>query len=226
MNPTDHNSGKEIAKRPPVADTESTLPPGADAEERFNEFWRQNGTSIFVGIAAAAVVVLGVQTWRYIHQRIEIRTEAAFSNANTNEKLIAFAQDYPKHQLAGVAYMQLANDEYARGQFKQAASHYVMAREKLAGTPFGERATLGAAVSELIDGDAKNGLADLRAILDNPDMLEVTRAEAGFNLAIYYLQKQDYKTLSGIIDVADTFGEKNVYAEMTRRMRNQIPEQK
>jgi hypothetical protein len=226
MNPTDPNSGKQITQRPNKPDTESTLPPGADAEERFNDFWRQNGTSLFVGVVAAALVVIGVQTWRYVHQRIEVKTEAAFANANTNEKLIAFAEDHSKHQLAGAAYMQLANDEYARGQYKQAAAHYALAREKLSGTPFGERALLGAAISELIDGNTKSGLTDLRAILDNPALLELTRAEAGFNLAIYYMQKQDYKSLTGIVDIADTFGAKNVYAEMTRRMRSQIPEQK
>lgn len=226
MNPMNPNSGKEVAKRPHSQDMDSTLPPGADAEERFNEFWKQNGTSIFVGITLAAVVVIGVQTWRYLKERRETNIQAAYSVADTDDKLLAFAKDNSSHRLAGAAYLQLANDEYAASKFTEAKEYYTLAREKLAGTPFGERALLGAAMSELLGGDELAGMTDLRAILDNPELLEITRAEAGFNLAVRYLQKQDYKTLTGIIDIADTFGEKNVYADFTRRMRNQIPEQK
>jgi tetratricopeptide (TPR) repeat protein len=226
MNPMNPNSGKEVAKRPHSTDMDSTLPPGADAEERFNEFWKQNGSSIFVAIVLGAIVVIGVQTWRYVKERREAGIQAAYSVADTSEKLLTFAKDHPSHRLAGAAYLQLANDEYASGKYKEAKEYYSLAHEKLAGTPFSERAGLGAAMSTLLSGDTQNGLTELRAILDNPELLEITRAEAGFNLAVYYLQKEDYKTLSGIIDIADTFGEKNIYADFTRRMRNRIPEQK
>ena len=226
MNPNDPNQVKKVTKMPRPSDMDSELPPGSDAEEHFNQFWKENAGTIFLGIGIAALVVIGAQTWRYVKERREVKAEAVFAEATTDEKLLVFAQDHPKHQLAGAAYMQLANDEYARGQYKQAAAHYTMARETLAGTPFGERALLGAAISELIDGNEKDGVNDLTAILNNPDILEVTRAEAGFNLALHYLQTQNYKALASVIDVADTFGAKNVYADHTRRMRSQIPEQK
>jgi predicted negative regulator of RcsB-dependent stress response len=226
MNPQDLSPDKQNEARPHTPDMDSALPPGADAEERFNNFWKENGVSIFISIVIGAMIVIGAQTWRYVNQRIENNTQIAYAAADTDEKLIAFTQDHPKHHLAGAAFLQLASEDYAKGQYKQAAEHYALAKDKLAGTPFGERATLGVAMSELVEGNVQSGVTDLRAIVDNPEYLEVTRAEAAFNLALYYLKIQDYKSMSGIVDIADTFGQKNVYAEMTRTLRNQIPEQK
>jgi hypothetical protein len=227
MNPSDKIPEKAVT--PEVvrtSDMDSTLPPGADAEERFNNFWKENGTSIFVSLTLAAIIVIGIQVWRYMEQRAEVRSQVAYASANSPEKLVTFALDHPKLPLAGAAYLKLANGEFTSGQFKQAADHYRAAKDTLSGTPFFERAVLGAAVSEYLGGNVDAGVAGMRAILDNPDFIEVTRAEAAFNLAMHYLEKQDFKALTEVVDIADTFGQKDVYAIMTRTFRTQIPEQK
>jgi hypothetical protein len=220
MNPQD-TENKIPAKHTP--DMDSTLPPGADAEERFNEFWRVNGTSIFIAIAVGAVIVLGAQTWRYVSARREASLQKAYAAAQTQEELLTFAGDHSKHALAGAAYLRVAGDEYTAGKYIQAAEHYKMAVEHLAGTPFLERASLGAAMSELLGGQTSEGVASLTAIMNTPDFLEITRAEAAFNLALHYLKVQDYKALATVCDFADSLGEKDMYASMTRGMRNQIP---
>jgi predicted negative regulator of RcsB-dependent stress response len=209
-----------------AADKESTLPPGADAEERFNEFWRTNGTAIFTSIAIGAVIVIGAQTWRYVKSRIEKNTQAAYASASNKDQLLTFAQDHDSHALAGAAYFRIANDEFISGQYKQASEHFNMAKERLAGTPFAERAELGRAMSLLMNNQKTEAEMALRAILDNPSNLEETRAEAGFNLAISYLEKKDYASVNAIIEMADTFGEKNSYALHIRDLRYQIPEKK
>lgn len=227
MNPDDKvPSSEEIQQVQRTPDMDSALPPGADAEERFNNFWKENGVSIFVSLTIAAVVVIGMQVWRYMDQRAQAHTQAAYTEANTSEKLVAFTLDHPKHPLAGAAYLKIAGDEFASGQFKQATEHYLLARDRLSGTPFYERAVLGAAVSEYMGGSEEAGISDMRAVLNNPDNLEVTRAEAAFNLAIHYIQKQDYAALTEIVNIADTFSEKDIYSLMTRSFRTQIPEQK
>jgi hypothetical protein len=207
-------------------DMDNALPPGADAEERFNNFWSENGTSIFISLIIAAIVVIGMQVWRYSKQRAEVNTEAAFASAISSEQLISFTQNHAKHPLAGAAYMKMADGEFTAGQFKQATEHYLLAKDRLAGTPFQERAALGAAVCEYLGGNVQTGIADMRTILDNPDNLETTRAEAAFNLALLYIQKQDFKSLKEIVDIADTLSANDSYAVMTRSFRAQIPEQK
>ena len=53
---------KDSKKQTPPIDLnpESDLPPDADMEERFNDFWKNNGTSVFGGIALGAVIVIGI----------------------------------------------------------------------------------------------------------------------------------------------------------------------
>lgn len=206
-------------------DMDSTLPPGADAEERFNEFWKQNGTSIFVSIAIAAVVVLGVQTWRYMQQRAEMATRAEYAAAaGSHEQLAGFASDNAGHPLAGVAYMDMANAEFQRGEFQQAGEHYRMAREELKGNPLSVRAQMGEAMSALLGTNPDQGVAALRSIVDNVDNLQSTRAEAAYNLAMHYWQKKDWQSLKDIVTLAESFEDGGIYTYQTRLLRDQIPE--
>jgi predicted negative regulator of RcsB-dependent stress response len=158
---------------------DSALPPDADPEERFNQFWRENGTSIFSSIAIGAAIVIGMQIWRYIEARAEKHTQESYLAAgNSAEALVSFASEKGKHPLAGASYMQLATAEFARGEYIQAAEHYALAADILSGSAFAERARLGMAMSELMSGKVDSGLESLRAIMDNPDYTELTRAEA------------------------------------------------
>lgn len=222
-NPADPTPAQGGSHSPRDPSIDSALPPGADAEDRFNMFWKENGTSIFVSIIIGAIVVVGVQTWRYIDNRIEEGISERYSQADSAEELLAFAVDNEGHSLAAAALFKLANGEFARGDYMQAGEHFAAVAEQLSGTPFADRAVLGAAVCRLLGGDKEGGLADLRAIYDNPSMLENTRAEAGFNLAVHYLEAKDYPSLKGVVDVADTLGEKDFYAQSIRQMRNLIP---
>ncbi|MFA5258194.1 MAG: tetratricopeptide repeat protein [Opitutales bacterium] len=204
-------------------DLDSTLPPGADAEERFNEFWRTNGTSVFSSIAIGAVIVVGAQAWRYVQQRIENNTQQAYLAAGTPEEMAAFAQDNADHSLAGAAYIEMANGEYARAEYTQAAEHYALAKDKLAGSVFAERAQLGMAMCEMLSGKEETGVADLRAVMDNPLFLAITRAEAAYNLSLHYFKTKDFKALEQVVDIADSFKDGNNYAKATSGMRYRIP---
>jgi len=202
---------------------DSALPPGADVEERFNEFWRTNETSVFSSIAIGALIVIGAQSWRYVQQRIENNAQQAFLAATTPEELASFAQDNADHSLAGAAYIEIANGEYASGQYKQASEHYALAKDKLTGTVFAERAQLGIAMCEMLSGNTEAGVTDLRAVMDAPDFLEITRSEAAYNLALHYFKVGDFKSLEQIVDIADSFGDSNNYAKAASGMRFRIP---
>ena len=224
MNNPDSSSDKvQPVKVMRASDIDSALPPGADAEERFNQFWRENGTSIFSSIALGAIVVIGVQTWRYFQNRAEEKTQQSFLQAASAEELTVFAGDNANHPLAGASYMKLANSEFERGEYVQAAEHYALASEKLQGSAFTERAALGIAMCELLAGSKDKAKASLRAIVDNADMLELTRAEAAFNLALQYVKEEDFKSLEEIISITDTFAEGNNYAISTGAMGFRIP---
>lgn len=206
-------------------DMDSVLPPGADAEDRFNEFIRTNATSIFSAIAIGAVIVIGMQAWRYYQQRVEEGTRADFAQAATsNAALLAFAQDHADHNLSGVAYMEVANKDYEAGDYIQAAEHYRMAVEHLQGNPLAGRASMGAAMATLLAGDTAAGTETLRSILNNPAYQNTTRTEAGHALAVYYWEQQDWTAMREVVDTVLTFDESLPYRQMTDSIRKRIPE--
>src|SRR5690554_2952685 len=127
LNPDNAPNPPQVPAR--SKDIDSDLPPDADVEERFNAFWKKNGTTIFASIAVAAVIVLGIQTYRYLDERAEANTRAEYGAAESTEQLIAFAQDNEEHPLSGLAYMELANRRYEQGDYVQAANHYQTAYE-------------------------------------------------------------------------------------------------
>ena len=94
---------------PPHLNPESDLPPDADLEERFNDFWKNNGTGIFGGIAIGAAIVIGIQLVQYFSDKKEEAIRQEFSVASTTEAKLEFAGDPEDHQLAGLAQFQVAD---------------------------------------------------------------------------------------------------------------------
>ena len=226
--PNDPQKPDDTRKAPLVParskDIDSTLPPGADVEERFNEFWKNNGTAIFAAIALGALVVLGLQTWRYLENRAEQKTRQAFAQAGDRQALTAFAQDNEDHSLAGIAYLQLANEDYNRGEYAQAREHYHLATERLAGTALAGRAAIGAAMAALVGGSEAEGTQALRDILNNPAHQNTTRTEAGHALAVHYWEQQDWQAMREVVDTVLTFDASLPYRMITEQLSQRVPQ--
>ena len=180
----------------------SDLPPDADMEERFTEFFRRNGTSLFGAIALAAVVVVGTMTYRHLQERSEIKTQEAFRAAQNDEAaLTAFAQDNDDHQLGAIANFQLANLQYGKGEYRQALEHYQIAAEELTQAPYAERARMGMAMAQLQLGESENAIAMLQQIANTQGYLDTTRGEAAYHMAVYYWQNKDAEGMQSALDL-------------------------
>ena len=171
-----------------------------DFEERVNYIWGRYRTSIIIGVALSIVFVVSVQAVKYLAARRESSIQEVFHEATTNAGLIAFAVDHPNHPLAGFSYLQVANTEYIDKNYKQAAYHYEAAFETLEGTPLAERALLGFAMTQLMSGNGESGKSVLEEIATDHSNLYQTRAEASYNLAIFFWEAKDYPAVSSQLD--------------------------
>jgi len=168
---------------PNLLNPESDLPPDADMEERFNDFWKKNGLSVFGAIALGAAVVVGKQTYDYLQVRAEEDTQTAFVAADTVEDKLAFASEHESHTLGGLALLQTADTAYEAGDFSTAAARYADAQADLGGTPLAGRAQLGEGMALLRHGDAAAGQQALERLSLNLGALDHFRAEAAYQLA-------------------------------------------
>jgi hypothetical protein len=201
---------------------ESDLPPDADLEERFNDFWKNNGTGIFGGIAIGAVIVVGIQLFQYFGDKKEQAIRDAFAAAGTVEAKLAFVGDNPDHQLAGLAHLQLADVRYAEGNFTAAADLYADASKGFEDPTLASRALLGQGMSLLQAGETEAGQAVLRAIALDPSALEQTRGEAAYNLAVSFWEAGDQEKALEASDIILQLDTASLWAFRANALRDRL----
>lgn len=207
------------------ADVDSTLPPDADLEERFNDFWEKNGTFIFGAIIAVAVIILGYQMYQWLTEISEQKTRDAYAAVESSEELIAFAEDNDGHALSGLAYMELANRRYAAEDYTQAAAHYQRAAEILKDSPTAGRARIGGAMAQLLGSNPQSGTQALRDILGDNSLLSGLRAEAGYNLALHLWRDDNFSSMEEVISQVEMLQESGLYGQQVMQLRQRIPVQ-
>ncbi len=191
--------------RQPIApaglNPESDIPPDADLEERFNDFWKKNGAGIFGGIAIGAVVVVGIQLFQYFDEKNEAAVRAAFAEATTTEAKLQFADENPDHQLGALAQLQIADARFNEGNFQAAADTYAIAAKGFIDPTLSSRALLGQGMSLLRAGSTESGRSVLEAVALDPSALDSTRGEAAYHLAVSYWEAGDTERVTEVTDI-------------------------
>ena len=180
---------------------ESDIPPDADIEERFNDFWKKNGAGIFGGIAIGALVVVGIQLFQYFDEKKEAALRDAFAETTTTEAKLQFAEEHAEHQLGALAQLQVADARYNEGNFQAAADNYSLAARGFMDPTLSSRALVGQGVSLLRAGSTEAGQSVLEAVALDPSALDVTRGEAAYHLAVSYWEVGDTERVSEVTDI-------------------------
>lgn len=175
---------------------ESDLPPDADVEERFNDFWKKNGPGIFGGIALGALIVVGIQVYQYMGERKEERLGEAFAAAVSIEEKAAFAEQNRGHQLAALARLQVADARYDEEAYAEAAELYDAAADGFEDPTLRTRAQLGQGMSLLLSGSVDAGRTVLRSVAQNTAALDQTRGEAAYHLAVSLWEDEDREAVA------------------------------
>jgi len=182
-------------------DPETELPPDADVEERFNDFWKKNGPGIFGGIAVGALLVIGIQGYQYWEIQKEEAIQEAFAQTESLVDLSDFAEEYSGHPLSGLARLSIADARFEEESFGEAAERYADAADMLTDTPMQGRALVGKGVSLLRDGSVEAGQELLEEIALDSSILDQTRGEAAYHLAVSQWAKGDREAARENIDL-------------------------
>ncbi len=201
----------------------SDLPPDADVEERFNDFWKRNGPAIFAVIAIIAVVVVGYQIYGYVQDRKAERLAETYATLESPEAKLDFANENPDSQLGGLAFLETADEAYAAGNFTDAATRYDAAIRGLAETPLSGRARLGAAMARLRQGDS-TAPALLDQLARDAAVLAPIRGEAAYLLATKHWEEGNTEQVRRALDLLATIEGAGVWQQMGVQLESQIPE--
>lgn len=172
----------------PSAENQSKDQPAVAIEPGFEvvaqAFWDRNRQIILAVCAAGLLAVIGREGWQYFSTQQEqaIRNDYA-KVAERPDQWAAFANANSGHVLAGVAYLRLADSKYSAGEFRPAGENYTKALANLKDPALLGRAKIGAAMSQINQGDRAAGEAALKTIGAEVTLPKGARAEATYHLA-------------------------------------------
>ncbi|MCC5835518.1 MAG: tetratricopeptide repeat protein [Opitutales bacterium] len=210
--------------RKPAAEEQSDLPPDADVEERFNDFMKRNGAAIFAAIVLGGAAVLGYQIYQYAGERAMASAQESFQSAVTMEEKLAFAADHRKFQLAGVAYLEVADEVFESKDYSTAADYYAEARAILEPGPFRGRAQLGEGLSLLLSGNAAGGRDLLQGVASDVNLLDQIRGEAAYHLAVSAWEVEDFAQVQAALDTIMSLENPGFWRDQALDLESRIPE--
>ncbi|HKB58294.1 MAG TPA: tetratricopeptide repeat protein [Lacunisphaera sp.] len=153
-------------------------------EAAIHDFWMKNRNLVLMLCGVALLAIMAREGWEYYaagHER-DVQAEYAKLTGRTDQ-LAAFAAANPGHALAGVAYLQVADEKFSNADYKAAAASYQQAAGNLKNEALLGRAKLGLAMSQLNGGDRTAGEAALKALGTDQSLPKNVRAEATYHLA-------------------------------------------
>ena len=202
-----------MTTNPPVENQSQSQPavaPESGFEIAVQEFWQKYRPLILAVVAAGLLAIVVREGWQYFAAQREESVRVDYAKAGDRpEQLASFAAANSGHELAGVAYLRVADLKYTAGDYRAALENYTKAAASLKVPAVLGRARLGGALSQLNSGNKAAGEAALKAIAADANLLKPARAEANYHLAAAAYEagnQAEVSRLTGEINKLDTAG--------------------
>ena len=156
-----------------------------------------------IGFAAIFIIWGGITLAADLSQK---QVQKEYLSLTDDASRAVFVKRYATHPLGALVLLGQANDYYGNGDYAAAQTAYAqVATSGLKNQPILlEEALLGQAFSSYAL-DSTKGIAALKAIAQNPALMQSTRAYAATELAGYYAKSGDFKQAKDYIQLVKTF---------------------
>ncbi|HEU5077859.1 MAG TPA: tetratricopeptide repeat protein [Opitutaceae bacterium] len=210
------------AKTPKGSEAPST-PAEPPFEETLRQFWQKNAKSIYAVCIVVLLAIIGRGGYEYYLRQQEAGVEAEFAAATSPEKMKSFIAEHPKHSLAGVASLNLADAAYANSNYTDAIVNYQRAAEIFKTGPFAGRARLGVAISKLNGGNKAEGEEALKQLANDNSQLKPVRSEAAYHAATLALEAGRTEDAAKFAELATTVDQTGIWAQRAMMLRATLP---
>jgi tetratricopeptide (TPR) repeat protein len=194
-------------------------------DEQLRAIWdkKENRATVYIGCAAVALIILGWYGYKGLVEARENQIKAAYSAAATPARLRAFAQEYKGNPLAGVAYLRMADDSYAAGNYTAAIDDYDRAISTLPGSPFVSRAILGKAFCQIRAGKSAEGIEGLRQLAEDTSKVKAIRCEAAYHLSSLAFDAGNFDEVTKFTNLIMQIDAGGVWAQRAMQLQVNIP---
>jgi hypothetical protein len=218
------NQPSASPKRPgdPAGTADLELP----FDEQLRAIWerKENRTTVYTGCIAVALMILGWYGYKAFVAAREHQIEAAYTAAAaTPARLRSFALEYQGRPLAGVAYLKLADEEYASGNYTAAVDDYDRAAGELPVPAIVARALLGKAVSQIRSGKTSEGTAGLVKLAEDATKVKAVRTEAAYHVASMAFDAGNFDDVTKFTNLIMQIDAGGVWAQRAMQLQLEIP---
>ncbi|AHF91286.1 hypothetical protein OPIT5_14785 [Opitutaceae bacterium TAV5] len=196
----------------------------ASFEDKLRIFWGKYSRVVLALVTLAVLLVVGRGVMAHLAARHDEAVQDAYNAATGDDAALrAFASENSRHVLGAVANLEVADAAYARADYTAALAAYNEAVTTLAGTPFAARARLGAAMSQVLGGQAEAGRAALRQITDEISFPAPVRAEAAYHLAVLLREAGQNEDAAKLADQIFSIAPSSMWAQRGLMLKAQLP---
>lgn len=153
-------------------------------EDRIHLYWMENKGFITGCVTVLALLIIGFNGMKMYVSYAEGKIQSAYAEAMANDALEVFTKEYSSKPLGGLAALEVADSAYAAEDFARAVEYYAMVPDAVENDILLGRAKIGLAFATYYNGDADNGLAQLRDLAADNTLPEAIRTEAAYHLAV------------------------------------------
>lgn len=217
----------DSSPRPAGADRNLVVVDPATAAPSFEEtlqlFWIKHSKTVIAVCAVILVGIVGKGAIEYYQVQREKGIAADYVAAKSDEQLKGFIASHADHQLAGVGLLRLADAAYSAGRYADALGSYDKAAAVLKTGALAGRASLGAAVSQILAGKVADGEAALRKLADDGAQLKPIRSEAAYHLATTLLDAGKTADVAKILEQCLSLDPTSAWAQRAMALRATLP---
>ena len=196
----------------------------SNMEDQLLVYWNRHKSMLLIGIAAAIVLLLGIQLSKWWAQKSVVDRGEAYASATDDGLKEAFADKYSNTDLGGIAYMELADQAYSEGEFDNAVPLYEKAFAAFDLVQFRQRAHLSLAISRLQAGDKAVAIKDLESVGSNENYPDVTRAEAFYHLSVVDWEDGNFESMFQRHNQVEELESPGNWLSKALQLQNSIPE--
>lgn len=197
--------------------------PALSSEEKLIIWWNDQKPKILGVLGLIILAIIAYQVLGIIQKQKITSLQSAYQSAvNDPVALKTFASENDGTNLAGLAWLELADRAYQKEEYSTAATLYHNAAKSLQEANILSRAKLGHAVSLSQDNNKSESISVFQSIIDNESYTANARGQAAYKLILIAVEAKDKSLADQSFEKLKNLPNNTIWMSQAERLLNRL----